>query len=416
MTNNENKTNNIETFKELLKDFTLPKPENKPKENYVNILILRELKSAARFTTDGVEANSAIIRIGGIEETVGKMFGRKQVASDRRKAKALQRTLISEEMKKAIGADGWDGCTMKVNDMCQKCPECLLFGSAASDESISITSRVMYDEAYTIRALSAIVQEYFQNAPGDDYSKEPTSGIREPDFFKEGTLFPCVITLKDVTAEELMFFLNITDRNSRYGATTTRFGKVQNHILGVYAGHREGPSSLEVTRNIALKLAGRILDSDTIKTTPEDKLKKVMYSDTLQVEDVKKLATESYEEISKNQRINYVAKEIVSTSIAEENIEKTKIATTSASEGTNNLAPPVKSIGNGVKFNETTVSSILTELNDDVMKALLVEQINKLGNLFNLQNTQEEKAKTSKARVKKAKTETPSTPVHQNVP
>ncbi len=401
MTTNENKTNNIETFKELLKDFTLPKPENKPKENYVNILILRELKSAARFTTDGVEANSAIIRIGGIEETVGKMFGRKQVASDRRKAKALQRTLISEEMKKAIGADGWDGCTMKVNDMCQKCPECILFGSAASDESISITSRVMYDEAYTIRALSAIVQEYFQNAPGDDYSKEPTSGIREPDFFKEGTLFPCVITLKDVTAEELMFFLNITDRNSRYGATTTRFGKVQNHILGVYAGHREGPSSLEVTRNIALKLAGRILDSDTIKTTPEDKLKKVMYSDTLQVEDVKKLATESYEEISRNQRINYVAKEI---------------ATTSASEGTNNLAPPVKSIGNGVKFNETTVSSILTELNDDVMKALLVEQINKLGNLLNLQNTQEEKAKTSKARVKKAKTETPSTPVQQNVP
>lgn len=410
MTNNEHKTNNIETFKELLKDFTLPMPENKPKENYVNILVLRELKSAARFTTDGVEANSAIIRIGSIEETVGKMFGRKQVASDRRKAKALQRTLISEEMKKAIGADGWDGCTMKVNDMCQKCPECILFGSAASDESISITSRVMYDEAYTIRALSAIVQEYFQNAPGDDYSKEPTSGIREPDFFKEGTLFPCVITLKDVTAEELMFFLNITDRNSRYGATTTRFGKVQNHILGVYAGHREGPSSLEVTRNIALKLAEKILDSDTIQT-PEDKLKKVMYSDTLQVEDVKKLATESYEEISKNQRINYVVKEIVSTSNAGENIEKTKIATTSTSEGT-----PVKSIGNGVKFNERTVSSILTELNDDVMKALLVEQINKLGNLLNLQNTQEEKAKTSKARVKKAKTETPSTQVQQNVP
>ncbi len=269
------------------------------------------------------------------------------------------------------------------------------------------------DEAYTIRALSAIVQEYFQNAPGDDYSKKPTSGIREPDFFKEGTLFPCVITLKDVTTEEVLFFLNITDRNSRYGATSTRFGKVQNHILGVYAGHREGPSSLEVTRKIALKLAEKILDSDT---TLEDKLKKVMYSDTLQVEDVKKIATESYEEISKNQRINYVAKEIFSTSNAGENIEKIKIVTTSASEGTNNLATPVKSIGNGVKFNETTVSNILTELNDDVMKSLLVEQINKLGNLLNLQNSQEEKAKPSKAKVKKAKTENTLTPVQKNVP
>jgi len=140
-----------------------------------------------------------------------------------------------------------------------------------------------------------------------------------------------------------------------------------------------------------------------------------MYSDTLQVEDVKKLATESYEEISKNQRINYVAKEIVSTPIAEENIEKTKIATTSASEGTNNLAPPVKSIGNGIKFNETTVSSILAELNDDVMKALLVEQITNLGNLLNLQNAKEEKPKSAKAKGKKAQIEKTSTPVQQNV-
>ena len=221
----------IEQFKESLKDFTLPKPEKKPKENYVNVLILRELKSAARFTTDGVEANSAIIRIGNIEETVGKLFGRKQVASDRRKAKALQRTLIADEMSKAMGKNGWNGCTMKVNEMCQRCPECALFGSAASEESVSITSRVMYDEAYTIRALSAIVEEFFQNAPGDDYTKKPTSGIREPDFFKEGVLFPCVVTLKDVTVEEVLFFLNITDRNSRYGVTGTRFGKTQNHIF-----------------------------------------------------------------------------------------------------------------------------------------------------------------------------------------
>ena len=76
-------------FKNALKPFTLEKPEKKPKENYVSVLILRELKSAARFTTDGIEANSAVVRVGGIEETVGKLFGRKQVASDRRKAKAL---------------------------------------------------------------------------------------------------------------------------------------------------------------------------------------------------------------------------------------------------------------------------------------------------------------------------------------
>jgi len=296
-------------FKEALKPFTLERPERKPKENYISILILRELKSAARFTTDGIEANSAVVRIGGIEETLGKLFGRKQVASDRRKAKALQRTLISDEIAKAIDPNGWKGCTMKVNEMCQKCPECALFGSAASEGGISITSRVMYDEAYTIRALSAVVDEFFQNAPGDDYAKEATSAIREPDFFKEGTLFPCVVTLKDVTVEEVLFFLNVTDRNSRYGATGTRFGKTQNHILGIYAGHREGPSSLEVSKEIALALARQGLekdDPDFVKKVDERLKKDVMYRDTLSADEIKSMAINAYESLSNKQRINYL--------------------------------------------------------------------------------------------------------------
>ena len=301
----EIETNNIGKFRESLKEYTLKNAEQKPQENYVNVLILRELKSAARFTTDGTEANSAVIRIGNIEETVGKLFGRKQVASDRRKAKALQRTLISDEMSKVMGKDQiWDGCTMKVNDMCQRCPECALFGSAASNESVSITSRVMYDEAYTIRALNAVVEEFFQNAPGDDYAKKPTPGIREPDFFKEGTLFPCVVTLKDVTVEEVLFFLNVTDRNSRYGATGTRFGKTQNHILGVYASHREGPSSLELTRGIALKLANEVKGEDAAKDL-DTELKKVMYQDTLPIDEVKSSAIDVYEGLSKKQRISH---------------------------------------------------------------------------------------------------------------
>lgn len=279
-------------FSVAIKDYTLEKPEKKPKNRYVNLLILRELLSAARFTTDGTEANSAVIRIGEVEETVGKLFGRKQVASDRRTAKAVQRALIADEMKKKK-AD-WDGCSMEVTKMCQQCPECTLFGSAASEGGVSMTSRVMYDEAYTIRSLSAIVEEFFQNAPGDAYVKTATSGIREPDFFKEGVLFPCVVTLKDVTLEEVLFFMNITDRNSRYGATGTRFGKVRNHILGVYAGGREGPSSLEVTREIILILAG---GSDL------DSIRRVMSADTLDLEKVKAAAVHGYETLASRHRI-----------------------------------------------------------------------------------------------------------------
>lgn len=222
----------------------------------------------------------------------------------------------------------------------------------------------MYDEAYTIRALNAVVEDYFQNAPGDDYSKGPTTAIREPDFFKEGTLFPCVVTLKDVTPEEVLFFLNITDRNSRYGATGTRFGKMENHILGVYASHREGPSSLEMTRGIALKLAEKeMLEDETLeneskahaddkeklekdnktsangkKIDPEDRrLRKMMNRDTLPVEEVKTIAVEVYRYLSKKQRIE------------------------------------------PKEFDEKQIMKVLDELKDDLLvKSILADQVEKL--------------------------------------
>lgn len=289
----------IRKFCDSIKKYTLEKPERKPKQNYVSILILRELQSAARFTTDGVEANSSVIRIGEEEVTVGKLFGRKQVASDRRIAKALQRDLIAEKMNSFYKKGGWSGCSMEVTKMCQKCPECALFGSAASEGEMSVTSRVMYDEAYTIRGINTVVEEFFQNAPGDEYSKKATSGIREPDFFKEGTLFPCIVTLRDVTCEEVLFFLNITDRNTRYGATGTRFGKTRNHILGIFASNREGPSSLEISRGVALRLAG----GDEAKLPDSGKLKKVLAQDSLSVDDVKKHALDAYQKLIQTHRI-----------------------------------------------------------------------------------------------------------------
>ncbi len=289
----------IQSFRESIKPYTLEKPERKPKQNYVSILILRELQSAARFTTDGTEANSSIIRIGEEEVTVGKLFGRKQVASDRRIAKALQRDLIAEKMNSFYKKGGWSGCSMEVTKMCQKCPECALFGSAASEGEMSVTSRVMYDEAYTIRSINSVVEEFFQNAPGDDYAKKPTSGIREPDFFKEGTLFPCVVTLRDVTCEEVIFFLNITDRNTRYGATGTRFGKTRNHILGIFASNREGPSSLEISRGVALRLAG----GDETKLPDSGELQKILSKDSLPIQEIKNYALDTYKQLLKTHRI-----------------------------------------------------------------------------------------------------------------
>jgi len=273
---------------------------NNPGNRFVNILVLRELQSNAVFTTNGQDADVVTLTVNDGDESMNYspaiMFMRKQTGSDRRFGKAMLRTLLNVE------------CTMQVNKMCQKCLECVLYGSAASEdvkETKSVTSRVMYDTAFTIRDSSVIIEEKFQNAPGDGYAKESTTAIREPDFFNPGVLFPCVITLRDATFAELLFILSITLKNKRYGAVTTRIGRVKNHILGIYAGSEEGPSNLELTTGVIRKLAEerkRKLSEEKAeekKPTMED----VVTSSTLDVGSVVRHTKSVFDDLVEKERL-----------------------------------------------------------------------------------------------------------------
>lgn len=246
----------------------------RPRSNFVNILVLRELDSHAVFTTNGEDADIATVALNGTDGpgdyAPGLMFMRKQTGSDRRFGKALQRDL-------GLFDTDEDECTMQVNEMCQDCVECILYGSAASSDEgsdVSITSRVMYDTAYTLRDASVVIDEKFQNAPGDDFAKSAEATIREPDFFEPGTMFPSVVTLRDATPAELAFLLGITAKNKRYGATTSRLGRVNNRVLGVYVGREEGPANLELTR----KTIRRLRDDDQ---TSYESLTDVVMAETL---------------------------------------------------------------------------------------------------------------------------------------
>ena len=255
---------------------------NEPSAHYIHVLLLRELQSSAIFTTSGQDADIATVGIVADGELVDyspvMMFKRKQTGSDRRKGKELQRNLI--DMKD----------TMNVNEMTQDSPESILYGSAAGDEAISVTSRVMYDTAYSIRDSSVVVEEKFQNAPGDEFAKGATTAIREPDFIIPGTLFPCVITLRDVTFDELLFVLGITKMNKRYGAATSRIGRMGNHIIGIYYGMEEGPANLilsqEVSRRMAMENGG----------LTKENLNKVLYSPVLDIEKVKRLVKQAFDD------------------------------------------------------------------------------------------------------------------------
>lgn len=255
---------------------------NEPSAHYIHVLLLRELQSNAIFTTNGQDADITTVGIraddGLVEYSPIMMFKRKQTGSDRRKGKELQRNLI--EIKD----------TMNVNEMNQESPESILYGSAAGDDEISVTSRVMYDTAYSIRDSSALVEEKFQNAPGDAFAKGATTAIREPDFIMPGTLFPCVVTLRDATFEELFFFLGVTKMNKRYGAATSRIGRMENHILGIYCGLEEGPANLFLSQEVA----GRLAAANGERSS--ENLNKVIYSRVLDIQTVKKIVKQSFDD------------------------------------------------------------------------------------------------------------------------
>ncbi len=263
---------------------------NEPSAHYVHVLVLRELQSSVIFTSSGQDADRATVAMnaknGLVEYSPVMMFKRKQTGSDRRKGKELQRNLISLKD------------TMNVNEMTQNSPESILFGSAVGEAEISVTSRVMYDTAYSIRDSSVIVEMKFQSAPGDEFAKKATTAIREPEFIVPGTVFPSVITLRDATFDELVFVLGITKMNKRYGAATSRIGRVENHILGIYYGLEEGPANLILSQEVARHLALEKQMEDEKKTTGEK-------SDAVETrESIKSLQAEANCSINETERPN----------------------------------------------------------------------------------------------------------------
>ncbi|MDD4651456.1 MAG: type I-D CRISPR-associated protein Cas7/Csc2 [Methanothrix sp.] len=272
----------IEDIKAKIKPGLVENLINEPSAHYIHILLLRELQSSAIFTTNGQDADITTVGIsaadGLVEYSPVMMFKRKQTGSDRRKGKELQRNLIQIED------------TMDVNKMNQESPESILYGSAAGDEAISVTSRVMYDTAYSIRDSSVLVEEKFQNAPGDAFAKGATTAIREPDFIMPGTLFPCVVTLRDAIFEELIFVLAVTKMNKRYGAATSRIGRMENHILGIYFGIEEGPANLYLSQDAARRLAA------SNAGVSSENLNKVLHSSVLDIKKTGQMVKESFDD------------------------------------------------------------------------------------------------------------------------
>ena len=136
-------------------------------------------------------------------------------------------------------------------------PNSILFGDSVTEsgDAVGITSRAIYDWAYSIRDVSEITAMLQHNAlsEGGTMWNEEEGKLRQSlfqvQYVKPATYFPHFITIENVTPELFIHLLACVMYESRYGAQSTTLGaNIKNHILGVGLGRFEKPiNSFSIT-------------------------------------------------------------------------------------------------------------------------------------------------------------------------
>lgn len=259
----------------LKSDWFKKQVPGKPMGRYAHIITIRVTDSYPLFQTDG-ELNTARVNSGIANNelmTRLTLFKRKQSTPERLTGRELLRRygLISGEEagdKKEIGTDGLPICDYNVK-FCTQCPDCISYGFAIGDSG-SEKAKVITDTAYSLTSYEHSHEAFTLNAPYEDGTMtrhgEVTSRINEQDHVAPQVIFPSVVTTRDLTESLFLYVLNNIQRTKRYGAQTTRTGRMQNHIVAIALADGEIFSNLFFTQKIydVLQTEGTIKPPDPI--------------------------------------------------------------------------------------------------------------------------------------------------------
>jgi len=250
-----------------LKPFLAETYENFPKGRTIGLVVLRTTQSETIFRTEGSGEPmcSEFVRAGVEDDTIIPrlvMTKRKQVAPERRRGREFLRShsLLYNAPK------GDSVCALNTNAPCEMCVDCFLYGFAAGGEGAQ-KSRVWTEDAFTVLPATELVGDrtinaIYENGTMRDADGKASTALNTGEYIKPGVHFLDVVTLKDVTADELRYVLGNILLTSRYGAVSSRVGRMENEILAVFGGIAELPSSLELVQGVydVLKTSGEPLE------------------------------------------------------------------------------------------------------------------------------------------------------------
>ncbi len=261
----------------LKSDWFLKQVPGKPMGRYAHIITVRFTDSYPLFQTDG-ELNTARVNAGiTIAEPMTRItiFKRKQSTPERLVGRELLRRygFISGDAsdgKAEIGSDGLPICDYNVK-FCTQCPDCITYGFAIGDSG-SEKSKVITDTAYSLTSYEHSHEAFTLNAPYEDGTMtrygDVTSRINEQDHVTPQVIFPSVVTTRDLTENLFLYVVNNILRAKRYGAQTTRTGRMQNHIVAIVLADGEIFSNLFFTQALYDVLRNKITPPDPVN--PQD--------------------------------------------------------------------------------------------------------------------------------------------------
>jgi CRISPR-associated protein Csc2 len=247
-------------------DYLQPRYDKFPHGKYASLLIVRKTESETIFRTEGNGEGlvKEIVTAGASSDNAVPMrrvmiSKRKQTAVERRTGRELLRE--HELLKMATVNKKEQICALNTNAPCGKCIDCMLYGYAVGGGGAQ-KSRVMTDDAYSIGPVAQVTGRRTFNATFDNgtmrnpFDDKPSTSINEDEYVLPETHFLDIETLKDVTLGELQYVIGNVLRSSRYGAISSRLGRVRNTLAAVVFSDTEIFSNLELTQHVYDLLKG----------------------------------------------------------------------------------------------------------------------------------------------------------------
>jgi CRISPR-associated protein Csc2 len=251
---------------EKLNSFFAPAYENFPKGRTVSVVVLRTSLSEMILRTEGTGEPMCreFIHAGRNNKQPMQrlvMTKRKQVAPERRNGREHLRAYNLLRPSK----DGLP-CALNTNSPCEMCADCFLYGFAAGGGGAQ-KSRVWTEDAFSILSAAdtlgdRTINGVFETGTMRDEKGIASTSLNTSEYIKPGVHFLDIVSLKDVTVDEFRYILGNILLTSRYGAVSSRVGRMENQVLGIFGGISELPSSLELVQSI--------YDEFTANTKPLD--------------------------------------------------------------------------------------------------------------------------------------------------